>query len=242
MTDRLRLAHCSDIHLDGDAAGLNGASGDYYKDGFARALLAMGRHSPDLLLIAGDLFDSNTASDETITWAMDILAEQPVPVVMIPGNHDCLEPGSIYHRFDFNRIPNLQMIDAEHGAIARVETLDAAVWGKGMVEHSPDYSPLGGCPERPADSKWYLGMGHGIYVPHGGETDRSSPIPMQYIEASTCDYLALGHHHAAMELVNGKATAAFSGSPTDTIGRGATYVIVDLEDGAAPEISVHEIS
>ena len=242
MTDRIRLAHCSDIHLDGDAAGLNGASGDYYKDGFARALAAMGRHSPDLLLIAGDLFDSNTATDETIAWSMDILAEQPVLVVMIPGNHDCLEPGSIYHRYDFNRIPNLQMIEAEHGAIARVDGLDVAVWGKGMVEHSPDYSPLGGCPERPAGSKWYLGMGHGIFVPHGGETDRSSPIPMQHIEDSACDYLALGHHHAAMELVTDKAMAAFSGSPTDMIGRGATYVIVDLEDGAAPAVKIHEIA
>lgn len=242
MTKTLRFAHCSDVHLDGDAGEMIDTSVDYYRSGFARALGVMQSHKPDLLLIAGDLFDANTASDETITWAMDILSEQPVPIVMIPGNHDCLEPGAIYHRYDFNRIPNLQLIDAEHGAIARVESLDVAVWGKGMVEHSPDYLPLDGCPERPADSKWFLGMGHGIFVPHGGETDRSSPIPMQHIEDSACDYLALGHHHAAMELVNDKATAAFSGSPTDTIGRGATYVIGDLTEGAAPAITVHAIS
>tara|TARA_Y100000588_G_scaffold78634_2_gene82167 strand:+ start:869 stop:1729 length:861 start_codon:yes stop_codon:yes gene_type:complete len=242
MTKRLRFAHCSDIHLDGDAGEMIEGHVDHYKSGFARALMEMQRHKPDMLLIAGDLFDANTASDETITWAMDILSDQPLPIVMIPGNHDCLEPGAIYHRYDFNKIPNLQMIDAEEGATARVDTLDVAVWGKGMVEHSPDFLPLDSCPERPTDCSWYLGMGHGIFVPHGGETDRSSPIPMQHIEDSVCDYLALGHHHAAMELVNEKATAAYSGSPTDTIGRGATYVIIDLADDAAPAVNVHEIS
>ena len=242
MTASLRLAHCSDIHLDGDASDMGEGSVEYYKRGFARALTEMQRHKPDMLLIAGDLFDANTASDNTINWAMDILGEQPLPIAMIPGNHDCLEHGSIYHRYDFNKIPNLQMIDAEDGAIARIDGLDVAVWGKGMVEHSPDFLPLDKCPERPTDCKWYLGMGHGIFVPHGGETDRSSPIPMQHIEDSCCDYLALGHHHAAMELVNDKATAAYSGSPTDTIGRGATYVIIDLADGAAPSVNVHAIS
>ena len=207
MTASLRLAHCSDIHLDGDASEMGKGSVEYYKSGFARALMEMQLHEPDMLLIAGDLFDANTASDDTIIWAMDILGEHPLPIAMIPGNHDCLEHGSIYHRFDFNKIPNLQMIDAEDGAIARIDGLDVAVWGKGMVEHSPDFLPLDMCPERPTDCKWYLGMGHGIFVPHGGETDRSSPIPMKHIEDSCCDYLALGHHHAAMELVNDKATA-----------------------------------
>jgi hypothetical protein len=39
-----------------------------------------------------------------------------------------------------------------------------------------------------------------------------------------------------------KATAAYSGSPTDTIGRGATYVVVDLADGRAPVVAVHTIA
>ncbi|NKB57543.1 MAG: hypothetical protein GKS00_14550 [Alphaproteobacteria bacterium] len=242
MTDTLRLAHCSDIHLDGDASGLNGSAQDYYREGFARVLAEMCGHKPDLMLVAGDLFDSNTATDGTINWAMDILSQQPVPVVMIPGNHDCLEEGSIYHRYDFNRIPNVQMLATAIGTIARIPELSVAVWGKGMVEHAPEYSPLGGCPERPSDADWYFGMGHGIYVPHGGETHRSSPIHMQEIEDSHCDYLALGHHHAALKLVSEKASAAYCGSPTDTIGRGATYIMVDLEQGTAPAVTVHAIS
>jgi exonuclease SbcD len=250
MTDALRIVHCSDIHLDGDVHGLgpheglgtSGGTGDFYREAFAAALADMRAHNPDLMLLAGDLFDANTATLETIHWAMETLGQLPFPVVMIPGNHDCMQDHAIYRRHDFNRIPNVRLLAAPAGEIAFLPELGVAAWGKGMVEHSPRYSPLGGCPERPTGCRWYLGLGHGLFVPHRGETDRSSPIHMREIEASACDYLALGHHHAAMELVTDKATAAYAGSPTDTIGRGATYVVVDLADGRAPAVVVHTIA
>lgn len=236
MTDTLRIAHCSDIHLDGD-----GVARDATRRAFAAALAEMQSHAPDLLLIAGDLFDTNDASVETIHWAMAALGGQPCPVVMIPGNHDCMEEGAIFHRHNFNGIANVDLLASADGELVRVEALDVAVWGRGMVRHAPVYQPLAGCPPRPAGCRWYLGLGHGLFVPPGEQTHRASPIHMHEIEASPCDYLALGHHHAAMELVSERATAAYSGSPTDTLGRGATYVIVDLADGQAPCVNVHTL-
>lgn len=238
MPDALRIVHCSDIHLDGDGHHhlVGDAARAALRDAFALALAEMRAQSPDLMLLAGDLFDANSASADTIEWAMETLGRQPFPVVMIPGNHDCLEAGAIFRRYDFNAIPNVSMLAAEAGEVARLDSLEVAVWGKGMVEHSTGYRPLQGCPERPDGCRWFLGLGHGIFVPHGESTGRSSPIHMQEIEDNPCDYLALGHHHAALELVNEKAFASYSGSPTDTIGRGATYVVVDL--GADDERSL----
>ena len=227
MRDRLKIAHCSDIHLDGDAHG----SGADTRAGFALALAHIAAQSPDLMLLAGDLFDTNAARLETIQWAMEALAGLAFPVVMIPGNHDCMMEGAIYRRHDFNRIPNVRLLAAETGEIAYLPGLGVAAWGKGMVDHSTRYSPLGGCPARPGDCRWY-----------GADTDRSSPIHMREIEASACDYLALGHHHAAMELVTDRASAAYSGSPTDLIGRGATYVLVELAAGQAPSVAVQTIT
>ncbi|MSO77702.1 MAG: hypothetical protein EXQ87_12475 [Alphaproteobacteria bacterium] len=238
MRQRLKIAHCSDIHLDGDSHGAGGQA----REAFALALAHMRGQAPDLMLLAGDLFDSNAARPETVHWAMEALAGLPFPVVMIPGNHDCMMEGAIYRRHDFTRIPNVRLLAAEAGEIAYLADLGVAAWGKGMVDHSTDYSPLGGCPARPPDCRWYLGLAHGFFVPHGGDTDRSSPIHMREIEASACDYLALGHHHAAMELVTDKATAAYSGSPTDLIGRGATYVLVDLSLGEVPSVAVRTIT
>ncbi|MGE4220960.1 MAG: exonuclease SbcCD subunit D, partial [Alphaproteobacteria bacterium] len=165
----------------------------------------------------------------------------PFPIVMIPGNHDCMEAGAIYRRYDFNRIDNVTMLNAEAGELTLLSELDVAVWGKGMVEHTPQYSPLAGCPERPADCRWFLGMGHGLFVPHRGDTGRSSPIHMREIEANACDYLALGHHHAAMELMTDQSSAAYSGSPTDTVGRGPTYATVDLAEGRPARLEIHTV-
>jgi DNA repair exonuclease SbcCD nuclease subunit len=241
MKDTLRIAHCADIHLDGTGHGLGSAGPEFYRAAFARALAEMRAHAPDLMLLAGDLFDSNSASPGTIEWAMRTLGDLPFPVIMIPGNHDCMDERAIYKRYDFNRIPNVHFIGAAEGEIAHLQSLGVAAWGKGMVEHSRAYAPLSGCPERPAGARFYLGLGHGLFVPHGGDTDRSSPIHMREIEASPCDYLALGHHHAAMELMTEAACAAYSGSPTDNIGRGATYVIADLAVGGRTRLEVHEI-
>lgn len=244
MPDTLRIAHCSDIHLDGDGYrhSVGGAARAALRGAFAGALEAMRAHAPDLLLLAGDLFDANDATGETIEWAMETLSRQPFPIVMIPGNHDCLAEGAIYRRYDFNRIANVTMLTAPEGEVARLDALDIAVWGKGMVEHSMAFRPLLGCPERPEGCRWYLGLGHGIFVPHGEGTHRSSPIHMHEIEESPCDYLALGHHHAALELVTDRTAAAYSGSPTDEIGRGQTYVIVDLDAGGPAALAVHTVN
>ncbi len=243
MADTLRIAHCSDIHLDGDGYG-NGTGAEAregYRRAFAKALAEMAAHRPDLMLLAGDLFDANDATPETIRWAMELLGRQPYPIVMIPGNHDCLERDGIYRRYDFNSIANVRMLSAEAGEVVRIDALNLAAWGKGMVDHSTSYRPLAGCPERPGDCRWFLGLGHGIFVPHGEGSHRSSPIHMQEIEDSPCDYLALGHHHAAMELVTPRVAAAYSGSPTDSIGRGATYVIVELGAARPAALRVHTI-
>ena len=107
-----------------------------------------------------------------------------------------------------------------------------------MVDHSPNFSPLGDRPSRPDDCEFYLGMGHGIHVPHGEPSHRSSPIHMGEIEDSPFDYLALGHHHAAMKLVTNDTTAAYCGSPTDTVGGAATYAVIEIEKNNGTRLEI----
>jgi exonuclease SbcD len=236
---RIRLAHCSDIHLDGHNYVKGGS--DAAREGLVAVLAAIRGHKPDLLLYAGDLFDHNRARAETIDWAKSQLAAQPFPIVMIPGNHDCLDPDGIFRRHDFSEIDNVTMLAAPDGETVDLPGLDVTVWGRGMLEHNAAFRPLGGLPSRPAGRRWFFGMGHGMYVPEGETTDRSSPIHYHEIAASECDYIALGHHHAALEIATPRAFAAFSGSPTDRLGRGASYIIADLVTGQMPAVTVHTI-
>jgi DNA repair protein SbcD/Mre11 len=230
---RLRLAHCSDVHLDGDHR-----PPEHYRREFARLLRSIRRDSPDLLLIAGDLFDANDASDETVLWSMEQLGALPFRVAMIPGNHDCVDGRGIYQRSDFERVGNVDMFISPEGEIRRFHELGLAIWGKGMVDHSPEHRPLAGCPAPPPQCDWYLGMAHGIYVPAGASTGRSSQIAHEEIEGSPCDYLALGHHHAALEIRTERTLAAFCGSPTDLVGGGATYATVELVPGEGAQATI----
>ena len=237
---RLRIAHCSDIHLDADAHAERSDS-DHYRAGFSLVLDEMLSHDPDLVLIAGDLFDSNRASPATIEWSMEKLAQVPRQVVMIPGNHDCLEEDAIYRRYNFGGIDNVTALLAEDGELVTLQDLDVAVWGRGMVDHHPGFVPLEGCPARPVDTRWYVGLGHGIFVPRGESTHRSSPVRMEDIDTSPCDYVALGHHHAALDVSSENAAAAYCGSPTDPFGSGETYAIVDLEPQSPARVEIHTV-
>jgi len=232
----LRVVHCSDIHLE-----CNRKTAEHYQDGLVRVMDEAVRVDADLLLIAGDLFDSNYASDESITWAMQTLESYVLPVVMIPGNHDCLEPGAIFHRYDFDALRGVDMLTAEAGEQRVLPDLNLAVWGKGMVDHSRKFRPLGGVAERPAQVSWYLGLGHGIYVPDGEDTMRSSPVYADDIGTSPFDYIALGHHHAALDVKAGSTAATYSGSPTDLIGQAATYTVIELAEGMPPRVSIEAL-
>lgn len=69
----------------------------------------------DLVLVAGDLFDSPSPVKATVARACEAIGEIKVPVVVIPGNHDHGGPGSLWEQpFFLNQreqlAPNLQVL------------------------------------------------------------------------------------------------------------------------------------
>ena len=244
MRPARRIVHCSDIHLDNDYYGgeRNLDRRDYYRGVFARLLERTSEECPDLMLLAGDLFDTNRASEGTIQWAMAVLEALPFPVVMIPGNHDCLAENAIYRRFDFNALRNVSLIMDPDGTLVHLDSLGVTVWGRGMVDHSPQNRPLEAMPTTPANGVWRLGLGHGIYVAPGQETIHSSPIHAEQIDAAPFDYLALGHHHGAMDVSTEASLAIYSGAPTPVVDDRGTYVVVDLDDERGTAAQIRELA
>jgi DNA repair exonuclease SbcCD nuclease subunit len=243
MKQPLKLVHASDVHLDTDYYGgtENLSLRDYHRGIFASLLQRARDEQPQLMLLPGDLFDSNRASEATILWAMEQLGALPFPVLMIPGNHDCLEEGAIFHRYDFAGIPNVELLQAAEGEQHELPALGAAVWGKGMVEHSTEFRPLDGLPAARPD-RWNLAMGHGIYVGREGFSFRSSPVEARQIARSGYDYIALGHHHALLD-VSADATAAYySGAPVPiSPDRAGTYLVVEFREGESTQVHVRHL-
>jgi len=211
----LRLVHTSDVHLETDTFG-SGSSGERLRDkvrnSFVNVIEVANRREADLLLIVGDLFDSSRVSEEGLAFAFRTIRRAHMPVLMIPGNHDAHDERSIYAALDPAVLPrNLHLILEPQGRTLRFSELGAQVWGRAMVEHSPDYRPLAGVPT-PDPELWNIAMAHGFFT-EGGEIERSSPITPAEIEQSGYHYIALGHVHIFSDVSQGSTRALYCGTP-----------------------------
>ncbi|MGH7923684.1 MAG: metallophosphoesterase family protein, partial [Candidatus Binatus sp.] len=153
----LKLVHTSDVHLETDTFG-SGERGVQLRDkvrrAFGRVVDIANDRDADMLLIVGDLFDSARVTEEGLAFALGTIARARMPVVMIPGNHDAHDERSIYAGLAPATLPgNLHLILEPEGRTIDFPHLATRVWGRALVEHTPDYRPLSGVPER-AEGLW----------------------------------------------------------------------------------------
>lgn len=185
---------------------------DRVRRAFTRVIDMANERSADLLLIVGDLFDSARVTEEGLAFALDNIGRAAMPVVMIPGNHDAHDERSIYASLPPGTLPgNLHLILEPAGTTLDFPALATRIWGRALVEHSPEYRPLGGIPE-PADERWNIALAHGFFM-EDGEFERSSPITPIEIERSRYDYVALGHVHVFNDVSQGATRAFYCGTP-----------------------------
>jgi DNA repair exonuclease SbcCD nuclease subunit len=222
----VRMLHTSDIHIAGDEA--------------SRAALQAVVHTAidcdvDLVLIAGDLFDNARLRDDVVDETIGELGRLGRPVVVIPGNHDCVDEQSIYRRVDLRKAGDHVFFAGETAGQQLVfEELSLSIWARGIENHDPANRPLLGC--LPADpAYWSVVVTHGHYVPTGERSDRSSRITQEEIGRLDCDYLALGHWHRFVDVSEGGVRAYYSGSPTEPGRDGPTVNLVTLH----PDTGVH---
>ncbi len=212
---RLRVVHTSDVHLETDTFGA-GPRGEELRrrvrQAFASVVeLANARHA-DLLLIVGDLFDSARVSEEGLAFALDTIGKARMPVVMIPGNHDAHDERSIYAPLPRTVLPsNLHLILEPEGVTIDLPAISTRLWGRALVEHTPEYRPLFGMPA-PAPDMWNIGLAHGFFM-EDGDSYRSSPITAAEIADSRYDYIALGHVHVWNDVSQGDTRAFYCGTP-----------------------------
>ncbi len=203
------------MHLETDTFG-SGPAGERVRDKvratFANVVTVANEQKADLLLIVGDLFDSSRITEEGLAFAFATISKARMPVVMIPGNHDAHDERSIYANLAAEVLPkNLHLVLEPEGRIVDFPELTARIWGRAMVEHSPDNRPLAGLPE-PHPELWNIAMAHGLFV-EADANERSSPITPDEIASSGYDYVALGHVHIFNDVSRGPTRAFYCGTP-----------------------------
>lgn len=217
----MRVAHLADVHLGFrqyhrlTSSGVNQREADVAQ-AFRHTLEGVIEAAPDIVIVAGDLFNSVRPSNPAILHSFRLLSrlrsELPdTPVVLVAGNHDTprsVETGTILKLFE--------AVGGVHVAADRArdlvfEDLDLTV---SCVPHMalvngprPSFTPPGGTARQvlvthgevagvlPRDA-WALEYGGAVVEPSD-------------LHAEQWDYVALGHYHVAHRV---RENAWYSGS------------------------------
>ena len=206
----IRFLHGADFHLD-SAFGALPAQRAAERRRESRELLFrladyVNGHDIDLVLLAGDLFDSASPFRETVEQLAAALGQMRARVFVAPGNHDWYGPGSPWETETWPE--NVTVFRERAMTAAEVPELDLVVHGAAFTGPDQPESLLAGF-TAPADGKVHIGLLHGEL---DGAEDRYDPIRREEVSASGLAYLALGHVHKRMEpLTLGRTVCAWPG-------------------------------
>ena len=211
----LKILHAADLHLDSPFEGLGAAKAAQRRDEQRRLLHRIARlaeeESVDIVLLAGDLLDSDSTYAETAEALASALGSISAPVFISPGNHDFYSPRSPYERVKFPE--NVHIFKNPTPECVALPQLNANVWGAAFCDK---YSAgmLGGFSAADGTGAKNIMCIHGEV----GGASNYDPISETEIAASGMDYIALGHIHKESGLKKcGSTYYAWPGCPE---GRG----------------------
>jgi len=233
----LRILHTADVHLGAKFLGL-GRKGQLQRSRLLQAFdetvnLAI-REKVELLLIAGDLFDSRDISKTLlaqVAYRLQDLSAVGIPVCISPGTHDPYGPDSIYMSPELTGIKGLTVFTSEEMTPVRFEQLDCVVYGNANMRPFRNHRPLESL-EVADDIRWRIGMIHASFeMPD--LVDDTYVVTPEEVASSGLDYLALGHIHSFSNRSSGDVTAFYPGSPEMVRmqkSKSGNVLIIDLDE------------
>ena len=212
----IRILHAADLHLDSPFNALSEEKAALRRREQRELLRSLARiraeQNASLVLLSGDLFDSDSTWAETEELLRLTLSEMAVPVFIAPGNHDYYAANGRWARM---RLPeNVHVFTSADFDAVVLEELNVRVWGAAFTDNYSD-AKLDTLRIPRQDGFTELVCVHGEV---GNPGSRYDPIDERDIAASGADYIALGHVHACSGLKKaGKTYYAWPGCPE---GRG----------------------
>ncbi len=215
----IRLIHTADVHLDECFAGA-GLPPNYasrrrqqLREVFRAIVERAGEWPADALLIAGDLFELDRVSRDTVAFLRDRFAAiEHVPVFIAPGNHD---PWVAHSPYATEAWPdNVHIFSTPEWSRHALSHTPLTVHGFGFDGVEPSRNPFGEL-AAPDDGRTHVAVAHGSARSHQPE-GKAAYAPFDGAEAAAdgLAYLALGHFHSATA-VEGPypARIQYSGAP-----------------------------
>jgi DNA repair exonuclease SbcCD nuclease subunit len=209
----LKLAVVADVHLDVPFAWAGPEVGrrwrTHVRDALTNVVEACFDHRVDALLVAGDLYEHDRFSPDTVRFVEATFAKlDPIPVLVAPGNHDWLAPAGLYRQARFG--PNVHLFEQDR-LRPHVLVDGCTVWGGAHLRPRGTDGFLDGF--RVDRSGVQLALFHGSEVgglaAQGDGKHPHAPFRAGQIREAGLDYAFVGHYHRPTE---GPAHA-YPGSP-----------------------------
>jgi DNA repair exonuclease SbcCD nuclease subunit len=199
------------------------------------------------VVVAGDVFESNQLEPRTVRRTIEALRDVPVPVFLLPGNHDPLDASTIYRSATFveHKPDHVIVLDdsSPRQVAPGVEVVGAPWPSKRVVK---DLVQTATAELATVDSTARVLVAHGVpRDPLAGENPAA--IDLDLAEAAIADrriaYLALGDRHSTTSLGSSGAIW-YSGAPEPTAydeTDPGNVLVVELHDGRVSKVAPRRV-
>jgi len=229
----MRLLHTGDLHLDSAFCAYGEKDAQRLrKEGrelLCRIFECAKEEKCDMILFAGDVFDSKTVTPETGELFCSLVEKCNIPVVVTPGNHDNYSQSSFYAKAAKRLGEKLILFTSSELQIFDFDDLRVSVFGYAFTNPMLTQSPLLGA-DVPKDNGYTrIFCGH---ADMSSPVSRYAPITLPELGRFGFSYCALGHIHnrGDREDVIGRVRyCGFAqGRGFDELGEGGVW-IVDID-------------
>lgn len=233
----MRILHTGDLHLDGafcaygkkDADKQRAASRELLRRVFDCAKI----ERCEMILIAGDLFDTGFVSPESARLFEKLVTENNIHVVISPGNHDFYIEGGFYSKIRERLADKLTVFTSNELQVFDFDKLKVRVFGYAFTAMALAHSPLSDV--RMPEDNGYLKL-LCAHADLASPISRYAPITLPQINSCGFDYVALGHIHNRAEKEDEEGRIRYcgfaEGRSFDEIGRGGVWIVDFAEDGS----------
>jgi DNA repair exonuclease SbcCD nuclease subunit len=219
-----RFLHTSDWQLGMTRHFLSEGAQERFSQARFDAIRTLGRMARkercEFMLVCGDAFESNQVDRKTVARTLEALKEVPVPVYLLPGNHDPLNAASAYRSSTFIERKPAHVHVIESAVPLKVSDgleLVGAPWMSKRPVANPIEEALNTL--QPASGVMRICMGHGAVDLLTPDREAAGVIEVASVERAINEgkihFVALGDRHSLTKIGNGKRIW-YSGTPEST--------------------------
>ncbi len=189
----IKIMHTGDIHLDSPFSSLTSRQAEIRRNELRAAFTSMMTYAKmnntDLMLIAGDVFDAEYVTRETLSLLCREFENYKNPIFITPGNHDPASEKSVWMRDIFP--DNVYVFKSEELEKFSLPSLPIDVYGFGYTSREMPNVPIR---SHTVDDKSRINL----LLCHAdmlSKTSKCCPVTSEDIDSFGADYTALGHIH-----------------------------------------------